>query len=368
MRPMKNFSNKNCLTTKKRGNFLPTTRRHRKLKEKESSETNEIFKNKKIHKSISSSNNKLLRFSKNIIFQNFDNTIKENKEDNNMEKNRHYNKVSKDNYNNLFNQFKGKGTKSNYIKLYSSRNSNSNKKDKGFTFSNKDKNDNDKSKKKFYHKNSKYNVDISYETDNEVENNILCLMGKSPKKRNSIINNNQKDLYFTQKLANDKIFTSLNNSLAGKKNKSNDFGIISNFSNISIIKKTELNHCDINNNDYSDFFQDNVKKKGPKFKGMANQKDLSNDYKDNDSEEQRNEDNINDNVKNKEEKKYIIYNNINYYKTTQKDNDDIIIKNKDSINNEEKDDNSIINKKISFNNNYNSHCGCSLFNCCFVVD
>jgi hypothetical protein len=40
MRPMKNFSNKNFLTTKKRGNFLPTTRRHRKLKEKELSENN----------------------------------------------------------------------------------------------------------------------------------------------------------------------------------------------------------------------------------------------------------------------------------------------------------------------------------------
>lgn len=381
MRLSKNYSNKNCLTSKKRGSYFPTTKRLRKIKEKETSENNnEILKKRIFHKS-SNSNNKLLHFSKNNIIQGFENFKKENNKEkeihkesnndiNNLDNNKYYYKDNKENDANLFSHFNRKRTKSNNIKHYITNNSNSNKNKKGITFSIKEKLENDKSKKKIVQKSPKNNQEIVYDTDNEVENKILSILDKSFNKRNSVINNKKKKHYCTQELVNDKFFKNFHNSVAFKNNKTNNYNYdkISNFSNISIIKKTEINNYDINNNDESDdLFNDNFRKKGAKFRGISTQKVVSFEYQDNDKEDKRNENGNNHNTKNKKKKKFIIYNNINYYRNTQKeDNDDSIIKDK-NIDNEEKDDIFIHNKKNSFSNNFSNHC-CSLFNCCFLLD
>ena len=384
MKPIKHFNSKNCLTSNKRGSFFPTTKRHRKIKEKESSENNniEIIKKKQPFHRSSNSNNKLLHISKNNIIQEFENSHKENNKENNKENdkdnnkdnnNKHYykdNKDNKDNCVNIIKQFKRKRTKSNYyIKHYITSNSNRNPNKQGFTFSTKEKRENDKNKKKIIKKNSKNNQEIVYDTDNEVENKILSILDKSFKKRNSVINNKKKKHYCTQELANDNYFKNFHNSIAFRNNKTNNYDKISNFSNISIIKKTEFNNYDINNNDESeDIFQDYNKKKSSKFKGVSEQKVESFIFhdNDNDNEEKGKEDNINYNAKNKRKKKFIIYNNIDYYKNTQKeDNDDIIIKNED-VNNEEKNINN--NKNSGSNNFTNHHCCYSFFNCCFLFD
>ena len=375
----KNFSNKNCFFNNKRGSLFQMSKRHRKLKEKDSSENFEIVKKKKIRKPYNS-NNKLLYFTKNNIIQAFDNCDKDNSKYNNNQDNYNQYNNNQDNNNKenikhyikennvyLFSQIKRKRTKSNNIKHYITSNSNRYKTKRIFNSSGKEKHDNEKNKKRTSNKNLKNNQEIIYDTDNEVENNILCLLDKSFKKRNSVVNNQNKKQYCTQELVNDKLFKNFHNSIPCKNRNSKDIGKISNFSNISIIKKTEFNHYDINNNDDSDFFQENTKKKGPKFKGISTQKVVSFEYKDN-NEDNKNEDNIFYTTKNKRKKKVIIYNNINYYKTTQKeDNNDIILHNED--NNEENNDILIYSKKNSFsNNNYNNHCGCPLFNCCFLLD
>ena len=331
---------------------------------------NTVLKKKKTFVRTSNSNIKLLYFQNNNIIKEFENDNYENAEEKNKENNKNYfkdNKDNKDKLDNVIYQFRRKRTKSNYIKRYINSNSNSNKNKKKTTDKTKHDIDTDKNKKNNNIKT--INQEIVYDTDNEVENNILCLLDKSFKKRNSVLNNNKKRKHYgTQEIFNDKFLRNFHNSIACKNNKTNDFGKISNFSNISIIKKTELNHYDINNiDDSDDLFNEFTKKRGPKFKGMSAQKVVSFEYKDND-DENKNEDFMNHNTRNKRKKKFIIYNNINYFKTTQRDDNELIDKNKNnSINNEEKNDIIICNKKNSFSNNFANRC-CSLFNCCFLLE
>ena len=375
MRPLKNYSNKNCLTSNKRGSTFQISKRHKKQKDKEKDSPHEkdndvILKKKKTFVRTSNSNIKLLYFQNNNIIKEFENDNYENAEEKNKENNKNYfkdNKDNKDKLDNVIYQFRRKRTKSNYIKRYINSNSNSNKNKKKTTDKTKHDIDTDKNKKNNNIKT--INQEIVYDTDNEVENNILCLLDKSFKKRNSVLNNNKKRKHYgTQEIFNDKFLRNFHNSIACKNNKTNDFGKISNFSNISIIKKTELNHYDINNiDDSDDLFNEFTKKRGPKFKGMSAQKVVSFEYKDND-DENKNEDFMNHNTRNKRKKKFIIYNNINYFKTTQRDDNELIDKNKNnSINNEEKNDIIICNKKNSFSNNLANRC-CSLFNCCFLLE
>ena len=378
MKPLKNFSNKNCLTNNKRGSNFQISKRHKKQKDKEKDSFHEkdndvILKKKKTFHRTSNSNNKLLYFQTNNIIKDFEKDNYENGEEKNKGNNKNNCKDNKDNKEKLDNviyQFQRKRTKSNYIKRYINSNSNSNKNKKKVMDKTKHDNDTDKNKKNNNIKTMKNNQEIVYDTDNEVENNILRLLDKSFKKRNSVLNNNKKKKHYgTQEIFNDKFLRNFHNSIVCKNNKTNDFGKISNFSNISIIKKTELNHYDINNNDDSDdFFHEFTKKSGPKFKGMSAQKVVSFEYKDNDNDENKNEDFMNYNTKNKRKKKFIIYNNINYFKTTQRDDNELIDKNKDNnINNEKKNNIIISNKKNSFSNNFANRC-CSLFNCCFLLD
>ena len=96
---------------------------------------------------------------------------------------------------------------------------------------------------------------------------------------------------------------------------------------------------------------------------MLTQKVEAFGYKDKDNDE-----NLflssNKSLKNKKEKKYIIYNNINYFKNTKRDEKNLEDnQNNSQINNEVKTDNvNETNTKLS------KRCGSSFFNCCFLLD
>ena len=184
-------------------------------------------------------------------------------------------------------------------------------------------------------------------------------------------------------LFKDNFIKNFHSSVENKNNKnknniiSNDIGKISNSNSISIIKKTELNHFSINSKDEDDFenylfFEGKSGLFKHKFKNMSTQKVVSFEYKDKDKEngdkDKENGENLflssNKSIKNKKEKKYIIYNNINYFKNTQRD-DNILENNQNNnqINNEVKNDN--VNKN---NTNLSRRCVSSFFNCCFILD
>ena len=363
------MSTKNCLSSAKRGSLLQNSKRFKKQKEniekeslfKNENEVSNALKRKKTYFKSNNSNNKLLYISnKNNIFE-----LKEenDKEENNNEKD------NKDNYNNVFNQFK---KNSNAYNNYMT--GNDNKKRNKFNTTRRFRQDNhDKIKK-----NNKFinlSPEIIIDTDNEVETNILCLLDKSfkNKKRFSVINNKKCRNYGTLRLVNDKVLRNFKSSLESKKIKSNvnDIGKTSNSNSISIIKNTEVNHCTINNNESDDDFIFDLESNKRKFRNISAQKVVSFEYKDNDNEENRFDDNMNFNSnqknKSKNKKKFIIYNNINYYKTTQRGENDL--ENAKDGNNDDKNGEVIYNKKNSVNNNSSSKNYCSsLFNCCFLLE
>ena len=365
LKPSIKLSTKNCLTSK-RGNFFQSLKRHKKFRDKDKDKENEkespykneninIFKRKKNHKS-SNSNNKLLYCSKNNVF----------KTENNGEKNKNINEnYDKDNLNNDYNLIR-KRAKSNYIKNY--LNSNSNKRRIISTWD-KSKPDNNVTDK---NKNNKIAPKIIYDTDNEVENKILSILDKSFKNRNSVVNIKKYKHYSTQELFNDKLVNNLNNSLDNNNNINNkisiEIGKISNFDSISIIKKTELNHLDINNELEDDFSKRNIEKKNSNYKKFSTQKIESFDYKDDENGENNYDNNfINSNnktLKNKRKNKFIIYNNINYFKNTQREDNEFDDKRKrNNINSEDKDTKNDNKNSIS---NFTKCCYNSFFNCCFL--
>ena len=369
IKPRQKMSTKNCLSSAKRGSLLQNSKRFKKQKEniekeslfKNENEVSNALKRKKTYFKSNNSNNKLLYISnKNNIFE-----LKEenDKEENNNEKD------NKDNYNNVFNQFKkNNNAYNNYMT------GNDNKKRNKFNTTRRFRHDNhDKIKK-----NNKFinlSPEIIIDTDNEVETNILCLLDKSfkNKKRFSVINNKKCRNYGTLRLVNDKVLRNFKSSLESKKIKSNvnDIGKTSNSNSISIIKNTEVNHCTINNNESDDDFIFDLESNKRKFRNISAQKVVSFEYKDNDNEENRFDDNMNFNSnqknKSKNKKKFIIYNNINYYKTTQRGENDL--ENAKDGNNDDKNGEVIYNKKNSVNNNSSSKNYCSsLFNCCFLLE
>lgn len=361
LKPSQKMSTKNILSSTKRGNLLLNSKKHKKIKdkdiEKESPLKNEKIinnelKRKKTYYRSNQNNNKLLNFSKNI--NSFDIENKNDKE------NTENNKDSKGKYNNVFNQFR------NHLKtnLYNKNmNTNNIKKNKKFNTTRRYKYNNNSVKNKKSYKNTLITPEIIDDSDNEVENNILCLLDKSFEyKRNSNVISKNPRHYESPDILDDKFIKSIHDSLESKnkKIKSNDIGKISNFNSISIIKNEELNHCNINEEDEE--LLDNVNTK-PRFKKSSAPKVVLFELKENESGEKKS-DEVNSN---KNKKKYIIYNNINYYKTTQK-NDNIIENEKkdNSINN--KNEAIIYNKANSFNNNISKNCCGSLFSCCFLLE
>ena len=358
IKPIKKFSTKNCLSSK-RGTLLQSTKRHKKLKEKISPhkiENDYVLKTKKTYYQPDYSNNKLLYFSKNNMISEFQG---EKENENHKESINNYFKDNKENSNNIFNQFR-KRTKINYMKNGLKIQSTNHRK--------KSSNERYKTNKNLYY------AEIKDDTSNEVENNILCLLDKSFKeKRNSVINTKKHNHYGTVEIGHDKYLKNLNNSLEDKKIMLNDIGKISNSNSISVIKQTELNHCNLNNIDNefaNNFLVGNSGKSNNKFKPISSQKIEYIDSKD--EEENNNDENINNNQnnnskanKNKKKKKVIIYNNINYFRNTQKEESDNIDnrQNTNKVNNEEKNDS--IN---SYNKKSTKRCTSSFFSCCFLLD
>ena len=244
--PSKKFNTNNCLSSNKRRMFLQTTKRHRKLKEKNkeneklssNKENDNLCKKKKIYYNTNYSNNKIFFFKNNIIseFQN-----ENSKGSNNINNNN--NKENKEN-SFIINQFRMKA-----------KNNNGKMNLKSYSNNRRKKSINEKSKQDsniIGGKNLKSNVEIINDTDNEVENNILCLLDKSFKKKRNSVLNKRINYYDTMELFNDKFIKNLHISVDNKNKKNNisiDIGKISNSQSISIIKKTELNHFNINDKD-----------------------------------------------------------------------------------------------------------------------
>ena len=369
--PAKKFSTKNCLSSNKRRMFLQTTKRHRKLKDKTKEngklspnkiETDNLFKKKKPYYKTNYSNNKIILFKNNIISE-FQNENNENsKGSNKINNNNKQNKDNKENSIIIINQFRMKAKNSNGKLNLKSYSNNHRKK----SFNEKSKQDSNN----IVLKNLKSNVEIINDTDNEVENNILCLLDKSFKKKRNSVLSKKNNHYGTMELFNDNFIKNFHSSVDNKKIKntiSNDIGKISNSHSISIIKKTELNHFNMNDKDEdfedSFFFGGQSGQIKHQFKHMLTQKVEAFGYKDKDNDE-----NLflssNKSLKNKEEKKYIIYNNINYFKNTQRDEKNLEDnQNNSQINKEVKNDN--VNEN---NNKLSKRCGSSFFNCCFLLD
>ena len=338
-----------------------------KEKEKENdypfkNENCNLIKNKKTFYKPSNSNNKLLWLTKNNIISAFKT---ENYGDNKENINKYYDK-DKDNLNYDLNSVK-KRAKSNNIKNFKNNLNNISIKNKRI-ISTRDKskpdNDTDKNKNK---------PKIIYDTDNEVENNILCLLDKSFKKKNSVVNIKKNKHYSTQEILNDNILQNFNISLDNKK-KSIEIGKITNFDSISIIKKTEFYDINnINNEIEDDFLKRNNEKNNTQFKNISSQKVASFEYKEDENENEVNNyyNNViinsnNKTLKNKRKNKFIIYNNINYYKNTKREDNDLEDKrNNNNIDNEDKDTKN--DNKNSFSN-FSKRCYNSFFNCCFLKD
>ena len=268
---------------------------------------------------------------------------------------------SNKNTNNVISQFK---CNDSIIK----NNINDNKKGNKYTATNSNKNNMDLIKIKINNNKIK---EIIYDSENEVENNLLSLIDKpiKKKKRNSVETKKRKN-YATQEIFNNKLILNMQNSYELKKHKSNDIGKMSNFNSISIIKKTEINHYnddelikELNNYENWDL-NNNV------FKNITEQKVVSFEYNNNLIKyfESNNRP-----IRNKNNKKFIIYNNINYFRNTQREenldennqnNNQIYII--DNIN--KNDVNMSNNKKAIKNSNAKSSCLTSIFNCCFLSE
>ena len=372
VKPLKKSTTKNCLTSK-RGKFYQSSKKHKRLRDKEKEKEKEndypfknencnLIKNKKTFYKPSNSNNKLLWLTKNNIISAFKT---ENYGDNKENINKYYDK-DKDNLNYDLNSVK-KRAKSNNIKNFKNNLNNISIKNKRI-ISTRDKskpdNDTDKNKNK---------PKIIYDTDNEVENNILCLLDKSFKKKNSVVNIKKNKHYSTQEILNDNILQNFNISLDNKK-KSIEIGKITNFDSISIIKKTEFYDINnINNEIEDDFLKRNNEKNNTQFKNISSQKVASFEYKEDENENEVNNyyNNViinsnNKTLKNKRKNKFIIYNNINYYKNTKREDNDLEDKrNNNNIDNEDKDTKN--DNKNSFSN-FSKRCYNSFFNCCFLKD
>ena len=245
-----------------------------------------------------------------------------------------------------------------------------NKKGNKYTAANGNKNNVDLNKIKINNNKIK---EIIYDSDNEVENNLLSLLDKTrkKKKRNSVETKKRKH-YGTQEIFNEKLILNMQNSYELKKHKSNDIGKTSNFYSISIIKKTEINHYNddelIKELDNENWNWNNHNK----FKNITEQKVVSFEFNDNKNLIKYFESNSRP-LRSKSKKNFIIYNNINYFKNTQREenfeenkqnNNQVYI-----IDNINKNDVNIINNKNSIkNSNVKSKCLTSIFNCCFLSE
>ena len=346
IKPSKKYSTKNWLSSNKRGTaFIHITKKHKKIKDSpyKYDIDDYIIKKKNTICKTSNSNNGLLFFNKNNIISDF----KEERNDN-------Y-KASINNRNSIV-ELNRKRAKSNYIK-----NIITNPKRK-YTSGEKSKKDTITDK---YRNSNKNNIQIVYDTDNEVENNILCLLDKSFKKKNTMVNAKKRKYYGTQEILNGNYFKYLTNSLECKNNesieKSNDIGKIDNFESISMIKKTELNHWNYDD----DLIQENGDNNKNKLYNISSHK-ASFEMKDS---ENNNFIMSSNKSRNKKKKKL----NINYNnKMTQKEDDiNLNLENKKKNENIIDDDknNTMNNNKNSINNNNFSKGGCiSLFKCCFLVE
>ena len=369
--PTKKYSKKESLISNKKGAILHSSKRHKKqkefIKEKEKispakleNDNYNILKKKKTYYKTNYSNNKLLYFFNNNIISQFKNDNYENNKENNNNNNLNKNKGSS---NNVYTQFR-KRAKSNYGRNYLYCNSNNLRKKINVI---------DKSKLESNSKTKNQNniQEIIYDTDNEVENNILCLLDKSFKKnRNTFISNKKKKHYGTVEILNDNYLKNLHSSLDNKKKVPIDIGKISNSNSISIIKKTEINQYNINNKDEeeldNEFLQGGIGDYKDGFKNMSTQKVISFGLKDN--EQNGIDDNLftsnNKSIKNKKKKKYIIYNNINYFKNADRNDEALNDKgtNKQIVN-------EVKNESInSYSSKLSKRCFSSFFKCCFLPD
>ena len=215
--------------------------------------------------------------------------------------------------------------------------------------------------------------EILYDSDNEVENNLLSLIDKTwkKKKRNSVVTKKRKH-YGTQEIFNEKLILNMQNSYELKKHKSNDIGKTSNFNSISIIKKTEINHYNddelIKELDNENWNWNN----NNKFKNITEQKVVSIEFNDNKNLIKYFESNSRP-LRSKSKKNFIIYNNINYFKNTQREeNFEENLQNNNQvyiIDNINKNDENILNNKNSIkNSNVKNKCLTSIFNCCFLSE
>ena len=370
--PTKKFSRKESLISNKKAIILQSSKRHKRQKDynKEKGKisptkfendivNNNILKKKKTYYKTNYSNNKLLYFFNNNIISQFKSDNNENNKENNNNNNYIKNKGST---NNIYGQFR-KRAKSNYARNYLYCNSNNLRK----KLNTIEKSKLDSNTKQKIQNN---NQEIIYDTDNEVENNILCLLDKSFKKnRNSLVTNNKKNKHYgTMELINDNYLKNLHSSLDNKKKSPIDIGKISNSNSISIIKKTEMNQYNINNKDEEElddeFLQGGIGQGKDGFKNMSTQKIISFGFKDN---EQNFDDNLitsnNKSIKNKKKKKYIIYNNINYFKNTEREDNGLEDENNKQIVNEEKND-----SMNSYSSKLSKRCFGSFFKCCFLPD
>lgn len=269
---------------------------------------------------------------------------------------------SNKNNNNVISQFK-------YNNSIVKSNINDNKKGNKYSTTNGNKNNINLDKIKINNNKIK---EIIYDSDNEVENNLLSLLDKTrkKKKRNSVETKKRKH-YGTQEIIKDKLILNMQNSYELKKHKSNDIGKTSNFNSISIIKKTEINHYNDDElikelNDNENWNWNNI------FKNITEQKVVSFEYNENNNLIKYSESN-NKPIRSKSNKKFIIYNNINYFKNTQREeNLDENNKNNNQIyiidNINKNDVNMVNNNKEIKNNSVKSNCLTSLFNCCFLSE
>ena len=270
---------------------------------------------------------------------------------------------SNKNTNNLVVQFKCNNS-------INKNNINDNKKGNKYTETNGNKNNIELNKLKISNNKIK---EIIYDSDDEVENNLISLIDKPMKKnkRNSVETKKKKH-YGTQEFNKDKLILNMRNSYELKKHKSNEIGKTSNFNSISIIKQTEINHYNDDEliqelNEYENWnWNNNV------FNNITEQKVVSFEYNDNNNLIKYFESN-NRPIRNKSNKKFIIYNNINYFKNTQREenlyennqnNNQIYII--DNIN--KNNINMGNNKKTIKSNNVKSSCLTSIFNCCFLSE
>lgn len=338
IKPSKKNSSKYWLSCNKRGSYLHSTKRHKKTKEKENDSPcrynfgDYVLKKKNTIYKTSNSNKKLYFFARNNLISDF-------KDD----KNKVYinGGCNKNSVIDL-----RKRAKSNQIKILLSNNK------RKFSYG-------DKPRKETNRNSNKNNQEIVNDTDNEVENNILCILDKSFKNRNTMINGKKNKHYGTQEIDNGKYIKNLNNSLDCKNKdsiqKSNDIGKISNSGSISIIKKTELNHCNLD----EELIIENGNKNKNKYDYISARR-ASFEFRDFDN-------NIMSSNKSRNKKKKKLIN-----KMTQKDDDihlNLDLEDKKKNNYIDDDKNNTMNNNKNIINNNLSKGGCtSFFKCCFMLE